>query len=86
MAKYKRYDYHQMIMLPISLEDQLTPGTLEFGIHTVVETCMDLSLFDEQYKNDETGRSRELALPAPSAVEGSETRKIVPKSTPCMSD
>jgi transposase len=45
-----------MIMLPISLEDQLTPGTLEFGIHTVVETCMDLSLFDEKYKNDETGR------------------------------
>jgi transposase len=56
MAKYKRYDYDQMIMLPISLEDQLTPGTLEFGIHTVVETCMDLSLFDEKYKNDETGR------------------------------
>jgi len=56
MAKYKKYDYKQMIMLPISLEDQLTPGTLEFGIHTVVETCMDLSVFDEKYKNDETGR------------------------------
>jgi len=56
MAKYKHYDYDQMIMLPISLENQLTPGTLEFGIHTVVETCMDLSLFDEKYKNDETGR------------------------------
>ena len=56
MAKYKRYDYDQMIMLPISLEDQLSPGTLEFAIHTVVETCMDLSLFDEKYKNDETGR------------------------------
>jgi hypothetical protein len=56
MAKYKRYDYDQIIMLPISLEDQLIPGTFEFGIHTVVETCMDLSLFDEKYKNDETGR------------------------------
>jgi len=56
MARYKRYDYDQMIMLPISLEDQLIPGTLEFGIHTVVETCMDISLFDEKYKNDETGR------------------------------
>ena len=56
MAKYKKYDYKQMIMLPISLENQLTPGTLEFGIHTVVETCMDLSCFDEKYKNDETGR------------------------------
>jgi transposase len=56
MAKYKQYDYKQMVMLPISLEDQLAPGTLEFAIHTLVETRMDLSLFDEKYKNDETGR------------------------------
>ena len=56
MAKYKRYDYKQMLMIPISLEDQLSPGTLEFAIHTLVETRMDLSLFDEKYKNDETGR------------------------------
>jgi transposase len=56
MAKYKQYDYKQMLMLPISLEDQLAPGTLEFAIHTLVETRMDLSVFDEKYKNDETGR------------------------------
>jgi transposase len=56
MAKYKQYDYKQMVMLPISLEDQLAPGTLEFAIHTLVETRMDLSVFDEKYKNDETGR------------------------------
>ena len=56
MAKYKQYDYKQMVMLPISLEDQLSPGTLESAIHTLVETRMDLSLFDEKYKNDETGR------------------------------
>lgn len=36
MAKYKNYDYSQMVMLPISLEDQLVPGTLEFAIHTLV--------------------------------------------------
>ena len=45
-----------MVVLPISLEDQLSPGTLEFAIHTLVENRMDLSLFDEKYKNDETGR------------------------------
>jgi transposase len=56
MAKYKQYNYKQLVMLPISLEDQLAPGTLEFAIHTLVETRMDLSLFDEKYKNDETGR------------------------------
>ena len=56
MAKYKGYDYDQMVMLPISLENQLAPGTLEFAIHYLVETRMDLSVFDEKYKNDETGR------------------------------
>jgi len=56
MAKYKHYDYKQMIMLPISLEDQLSPGTLEFAIHTLVETRMDLSVFDDKYSNDDTGR------------------------------
>ena len=57
MAKFKRYDYDQMVMLPISLENQLSPGTLEFAIHYLVETRMDLSVFDENYKNDEMGRS-----------------------------
>ena len=30
MAKYKAYDYSQMVLLPVSLEEQLMPGTLEF--------------------------------------------------------
>jgi transposase len=57
MAKYKRYDYSQKIFIPVSLEDQLMPGTLEFAIHTLVETRMDMSVFDGSYKNDQTGRS-----------------------------
>jgi len=56
MAKYKHYDYSQSVLLPVSLEEQLMPGTLEFAIHTLVETRMDMSIFDERYKNDETGR------------------------------
>ena len=56
MAKFTPYDYRQMVMPPIYLEDQLSPGTLEFAIHTLIETRMDLSLFDEKYKNDEMGR------------------------------
>lgn len=56
MARYKHYDYSQKVLLPVSLEDQLAPGTLEFAIHTLVETRMDLSVFDEKYCNDETGR------------------------------
>ena len=57
MAKYKRYDYSQKVFIPVSLEDQLMPGTLEFAIHTLIETRMDMSIFDGNYKNDETGRS-----------------------------
>ena len=57
MAKYKSYNYSQEVLIPVSLEDQIMPGTLEFAIHTLIETRMDMSVFDEKYRNDETGRS-----------------------------
>ncbi len=38
MAKYKSYNYSQEVLIPVSLEEQLMPGTLEFAIHTLVET------------------------------------------------
>ena len=57
MAKYKRYDYSQSVLLPVSLEEQLVPGTLEFAIHALVERRMDMSVFDDNYQNDDTGRS-----------------------------
>ena len=56
MAKYKSYDYSQNVLIPVSLEGQLMPGTLEFAIHTLVETRIDTSTFDRRYRNDETGR------------------------------
>ncbi|MBM4401265.1 MAG: transposase, partial [Crenarchaeota archaeon] len=56
MARYKPYDYNQLMMVPVSLEDQLMPGTLEYAIHHVVEERLDLSMFDDRYCNDETGR------------------------------
>ncbi|NVM23425.1 MAG: IS1182 family transposase [Desulfobacterales bacterium] len=56
MARYKHYDYDQLMMVPVSLEEQLIPGTLEYAIHHVVEKRLDLSNFDERYCNDETGR------------------------------
>jgi len=57
MAKFKAYDYRQRVFLPVSLEDQLMPGTLEFAIHTLVETRLDTSAFEQKYRNDETGRT-----------------------------
>jgi transposase len=56
MAKYKSYNYSQQVLIPVSLEEQLMPGTLEFAIHSLVETRMDTSIFDDRYRNDETGR------------------------------
>jgi transposase len=55
MAKYKCYDYAQMVMIPVSLERQLMPGTLEFAINELVQRRMDTSIFDQPYRNDETG-------------------------------
>jgi transposase len=57
MAKFKTYDYRQRVLLPVSLEDQLMPGTLEFAIHTLVEKRLDMSIFEGKYCNDETGRA-----------------------------
>jgi transposase len=55
MAKYKPSNEDQMVMLPISLQDQLVPGTLEHTINRLVDEHIDLSVFDERYKNDVTG-------------------------------
>jgi transposase len=44
------------MMVTISLEDQLMAGTLEYAMHHVVQERLDLSIFDERYSNDETGR------------------------------
>lgn len=55
MARYKAYDYDQLVMIPISLEKQLEPGTLEYTINELVENKIDLSVFEERYQNDDTG-------------------------------
>src|SRR5215207_5896333 len=55
MAKFKPLNENQLVMLPISLQDQLVPGTLEHTISQVVDKHLDLSVFDARYNNDETG-------------------------------
>jgi transposase len=54
MAKFKPCNEDQLVMLPISLQDQLVPGTLEHTISQLVEKHLDLSVFDARYNNDET--------------------------------
>jgi len=55
MARFKPYNYDQKVLLPVSLDEQLVEGTLEWAIHQIVENYLDLSVFKKKYNNDETG-------------------------------
>jgi len=57
MPRYKPTDYAQTRLIPLSLPDQLQPGTLEYAIHYLLEERLDLSVFDQRYANDATGRA-----------------------------
>jgi len=46
------------MMIPVSLEKQLMPGTLKFAIQTLVEDRMDMAIFEDRYQNNETAISR----------------------------
>jgi hypothetical protein len=55
MARSKGYDDPQTVMMPVSFEHQLRPGTLAFAIQALVERHIDPALFGSRYKKDETG-------------------------------
>jgi transposase len=54
MARYKEPSQDR-IMVAISLEEQLIPGTFEFTLNEIIHNQLDLSAFDEFYDNDQTG-------------------------------
>ena len=56
MAKYKYYNRKQTKIIPINLEEQLQPGTFEHTIDYLIDNKIDLSIFEQRYKNDDTGR------------------------------
>jgi transposase len=56
MPRFKPYDYRQSLFVPLVLEDQLSPGTLEHAIHHLIEERIAESWFEELYRNEETGR------------------------------
>ena len=55
MARYKPYSYAQGKFIPVHFESQILPGTFEFALNHVTDNTLDLSIFDNRYKNDETG-------------------------------
>jgi hypothetical protein len=63
MAKYKPLNENQLVMLPISLQDQLVPGTLEHTISQLVEQHVDLSVFDGRYNTITTRAVQPPSIP-----------------------
>jgi transposase len=57
MAKFTASADRQRVLLPVSLEDQVMPGTLELAIHNRLEKRLNMSIFAGTYRNDETGRA-----------------------------
>jgi transposase len=55
MARYKPYQYDQMVLVPLSFQDQLEPGSFEYTLNELVEHHLDLSVFEARYQNDRTG-------------------------------
>jgi hypothetical protein len=55
MAKYKEYNYSQGKFIPINFDKQILKGTFEHTLHYIIDNNLDLSVFDNRYKNDETG-------------------------------
>jgi len=56
MAKFLPYDYNQSSMVVINFNDQIQTGTFEHAVHHLVDNKLDLSLFEQVYKNDDCGR------------------------------
>ena len=55
MARYKEYCYEQDRLIPVCFERQVLPGTFEHTLGYLIDQELDLSVFDDCYRNDETG-------------------------------
>lgn len=56
MAKFIHYDYSQSKMLPVNFSEQILPGSFEYTVNYIVDTQLDLSIFNSRYCNDDGGR------------------------------
>jgi len=59
MAKYRTTDVEagQGLFLEVNLKEQLLPGTFEHMLNELIGNKIDISIFDQNYKNDVTGAS-----------------------------
>jgi transposase len=55
MPRYKPNEQDQMMMLPINFHEQLLAGTFEYTINDIIDNHIDLSQFNNRYKNEKKG-------------------------------
>lgn len=55
MAHYKKYSWKQKKFIPVSFEQQIIPGTFEHALDHLIDHCVDTSVFDQHFRNDDTG-------------------------------
>ena len=54
-ARYKETERAQGIMIPVYLDEQLADETFEHMLNELIDTQIDLRIFDSKYNNDLTG-------------------------------
>jgi len=55
MARFKRVDYQQMKLVPVSFKQQILPGSFEYALSYLIDHELDLSGFEARFCNDEVG-------------------------------
>ncbi len=55
VARYKIEDGAQGKFIPVSFQEQIQPGTFELSLSYLIDNKVDLSVFEDLYRNDETG-------------------------------
>ncbi|MCF6177977.1 MAG: IS1182 family transposase [Geopsychrobacter sp.] len=56
MPRFKEYNRGQSVLLAISFDRQILPGTFEYTLNFLVDNKLDLNIFHHKYKNDKNGR------------------------------
>lgn len=56
MPRFKEYNPGQTVLLPVSFDRQILPGTFEYTLNYLVDEKLDLTIFHHKYNNEETGR------------------------------
>lgn len=57
MPRYKPYSYAQGKFISVFFDKQIQAGTFEYTLHHLIDNELDLSIFNDRFKNDDTGAS-----------------------------